>query len=73
MRGPRTCVGSHLANAELAVAVAAMARWDMNLYETTEENVAFEHDYHVMCPRLGSKGVRVEVVGRVREQWDSVV
>lgn len=67
MRGPRTCIGSHLANAELAVAVAAMARWDMKLYETTEEDVAFKHDYHVMCPRLGSKGVRVEVVGRARE------
>lgn len=64
MRGPRTCIGSHLANAELAVAVAAMARWDMKLFETTADDIAFKHDYHVMCPRLGSKGVRVEVVGR---------
>lgn len=66
MRGPRTCIGLHLANAELAVAVAAMAQWDMKLYETTEEDVAFKHDYHVMCPRLGSSGVRVEVIGRAR-------
>ncbi|KAK3318817.1 cytochrome P450 [Apodospora peruviana] len=63
MRGPRACVGMHLANAEMAVALAAMARWDIKLFETTEEDVAFLHDYHVLCPRLGSKGVRVQVVG----------
>lgn len=63
MRGPRSCIGMHLTNAEMAVAVAAMARWDMRLYDTTAEDVAFCHDYHVMCPRLGSKGVRVEVRG----------
>ncbi|ROW00341.1 hypothetical protein VMCG_07334 [Cytospora schulzeri] len=64
MRGTRGCLGMHLADAEMTVAVAAMARWDMRLYETTEQDVAFCHDYHVMCPRLGSKGVRVEVRGR---------
>lgn len=60
----RGCLGMHLANAEMAVVVAAMARWDMRLYETTAEDVSFLHDYHVMCPRLDSKGVRVEVIGR---------
>lgn len=63
MRGTRGCLGKHLADAEMAVAVAAMARWDLRLYETTEKDVSFCHDYHVMCPRLGSKGVRVEVIG----------
>ncbi|KAI3322538.1 cytochrome P450 [Xylariaceae sp. AK1471] len=64
MRGPRVCIGRHLANAEMAVLVAAMARWDMRLFETTAQDVEFCHDYHVLCPRLGSKGVRVEVLGR---------
>ncbi|KUI62040.1 Trichodiene oxygenase [Cytospora mali] len=64
MRGTRGCLGMHLADTEMFVAVAAMARWDMRLYETTEQDVAFCHDYHVMCPRLGSKGVRVQVTGR---------
>jgi cytochrome P450 len=63
MPGTRGCLGMHLANAEIAVIVAAMARWDMRLYDTTADDVSFLHDYHVMCPRLGSKGVRVEVVG----------
>jgi cytochrome P450 len=64
MRGPRMCIGMHLANAEMAAAVAAMARWDMRLVDTTADDVAFLHDYHVATPRLDSKGVRVEVVGR---------
>lgn len=62
--GTRGCLGIHLANAEIAAAVGAMARWDMRLYETTLEDVSFLHDYHVMCPKLDSKGVRVEVLGR---------
>lgn len=66
MRGPRACIGLHLANAEMAVAIAAMALWNMSLYNTTPEDVAFSHDYHVMCPRLGSKGVRVEVKDRLQ-------
>ena len=64
MPGTRGCLGIHLASAEIAAAVSAMARCDMRLYETTVEDVSFLHDYHVMCPRLGSKGVRVEVMGR---------
>ncbi|POS74505.1 hypothetical protein DHEL01_v207104 [Diaporthe helianthi] len=60
----RGCLGMHLADAEMAVVVAAMARWEMRLYGTTAEDAEFLHDYHVMSPRLGSKGVRVEVVGR---------
>ena len=44
--------------------MAAMARWDMELFETVEEDVKYLHDYHVMCPRLGSKGVRVRVKRR---------
>lgn len=64
MRGPRACVGMHLANANMVVAVAALARWNMRLFETTDQDVAFCHDYHVLCPRLGSKGLRVKVLAR---------
>ncbi|KAI1430777.1 cytochrome P450 [Xylaria sp. CBS 124048] len=64
MRGPRTCIGRHLANAEMAVLIAAMARWDLRLFETDETDVKFKHDYHVLRPSLESKGVRVRVHGR---------
>lgn len=63
-KGPRTCIGMHLANAEMAVAIAAMARWEMKLFETDGRDVAFLHDYHVATPKLDSKGVRATVVGR---------
>ncbi|KAI0972791.1 cytochrome P450 family protein [Xylaria arbuscula] len=65
-KGPRTCIGMHLANAEMAVAIATMARWDMRLFETTDEDVAFLHDYHIATPQLDSKGVQVVVLGRAR-------
>ncbi|KAI1179024.1 cytochrome P450 [Nemania sp. FL0916] len=64
MRGPRICIGRHLANAEIAVLLDVMARWDLELFETDESDVTFRHDYHVMCPKLGSKGVRIRVKGR---------
>ncbi|KAI0544301.1 cytochrome P450 [Xylaria curta] len=67
MRGPRVCIGRHLANAEIAVLLAVMARWDMELFETNEDDVKFKHDYHVMCPELGSKGVRV----KVKDRWNA--
>ncbi|KAK5627554.1 hypothetical protein RRF57_003269 [Xylaria bambusicola] len=65
MRGPRICIGRHLANAEMAVLLATMARWDLEPFETDEEDVKCKHGYHVMCPNLGSRGVRV----RVRGKW----
>ncbi|KAI0485055.1 cytochrome P450 [Xylariaceae sp. FL0804] len=63
-RGPRMCLGMHLANAEMAMAVAAMARWNMELFETGLDAVAFLHDYHIATPRLDSPGVRARVRGR---------
>jgi cytochrome P450 len=66
MRGPRACIGRHLANSEMAILIAMMARWELELFETDEDDVRFRHDYHVMCPKLGSKGVRVRVKGK----WD---
>lgn len=52
----------HLANAEMALALRNMACWDMRLFETTQDDVAFCHDYHVLRAKLGSKGVRVQVL-----------
>ncbi|OTB01690.1 hypothetical protein M426DRAFT_75079 [Hypoxylon sp. CI-4A] len=63
-KGPRACIGIHLANAEMAVAIAAMARWKMQFFETDEQDVAFLHDYHVATPKLDSKGVRAIVTGK---------
>ncbi|KAI8623360.1 cytochrome P450 [Xylariaceae sp. FL1651] len=67
MRGPRICIGRHLANAEIAALLCVMVRWNLELFETNEDDVTFKHDYHVMCPKLGSKGVRV----RVRDRWSA--
>lgn len=66
-KGPRACIGMYLANAEMALAIAAMARWDLKLFETDEMDVTFLHDYHIATPRLDSQGVRVKVIGRTAE------
>jgi cytochrome P450 len=64
-RGPRICIGMHLANAEMCMAVAAMARWDMELFQTSDLDVTFLHDYHVAAAKLNSKGVCVKVLQQV--------
>lgn len=63
-KGPRKCVGMNLAQAELYLTVAAMAKYDMELFETDEGDVRFQHDYHVAHPRLDSKGIRATVLGK---------
>ena len=62
------CIGMNLANAELSLAVAEMAKWDMSLAETVEADVKFLHDYHVATPRLDSVGARARVLRRVPEE-----
>ena len=66
-KGPRKCVGMNLAQAELCLTVAAMAKYDMELFETGERDVRFQHDYHVAHPRLDSKGIRATVLGKTEE------
>ena len=66
-KGPRKCVGMNLAHSELCLAVAAMAMYDMELFETDERDVRFQHDYHVAHPRLESKGIRATVWGKNEE------
>jgi cytochrome P450 len=61
-KGTRACLGINLAYAELYLPLAAMFRqFDMELYETTREDVDVVHDFFDGFPRLDSKGVRVLV------------
>lgn len=46
-----------------------MARWDLELFETDDEDVKFKHDCHVMCPKLESKGLRA----KVKDRWNAYV
>lgn len=63
-KGGRNCVGINLAHAEMFLALAAVARYDMELFGTGLEDVEFRHDYHVAYPKLGSKGIRASVLGQ---------
>jgi hypothetical protein len=60
-KGPRKCLGINLAHAELYIAIAAVSKWNMELYETDESDVAFQHDYQIAQPKLDSCGVRAMV------------
>jgi len=63
-RGPYKCVGINVANAEMSMALAAVAKYNLELFETDEEDVKFKYDYHVAHPKLDSKGVRAKVIGK---------
>ena len=60
-KGVRQCIGINLAYAEVYLALAAAARFEMELYQTDESDVRFKHDFHAAFPKLDSKGVRVVV------------
>ena len=57
----------NLAHAEMFLALAAMARFDMTLFETDLSDVEFQHDFHVAYSKLDSKGVRARVQGKAVE------
>ena len=63
-KGHRICLGRNLANAELCLMIAALAEYDMKLFETDESDVKFQHDYQISHPRLDSLGVRAVVERR---------
>lgn len=63
-KGGRSCIGINLAHAELFLAIAAVTRYEMELFETDISDVEFQHDYHVAYPKLDSKGVRAIVRGK---------
>nr|UVI58166.1 cytochrome P450 monooxygenase [Aspergillus subramanianii] len=59
-KGARQCIGMNLAFAELYMAIATVFRtFDMELYETTEEDVKLHSDMMLPHAKPGSKGVRV--------------
>ena len=59
-RGPRNCLGMHLAYAELYIGLATLfRRFEMELWETGRESVDIWMDRFVPRPRPGTKGVRV--------------
>ncbi|MCJ1384873.1 hypothetical protein MMC17_007991 [Xylographa soralifera] len=63
-KGTRICLGMNLAYAELYLTLAAVfRRFDLELFETTGEDVKVVHDFIFGAPRLDSKGVRVVVKG----------
>lgn len=52
-----------LAIAEMYLAVATLImRFDFKLYQTTREDVDWEHDITVPQPKLGSKLIRMTVM-----------
>lgn len=63
-KGTRGCLGQHLASAEIHLTLAAIfsgKRFDLQLYQTTREDVDVEHDFFNPQPKRGAVGVRVFV------------
>lgn len=61
-KGGRSCIGMGFAHAEMFLCIAAVARYEMELFETDVGDVRFEHDFHVGFARLESEGVRARVL-----------
>ncbi|KAJ5374407.1 hypothetical protein N7517_006413 [Penicillium concentricum] len=63
-KGSRQCIGIPLARAEIILAIATIFReFEMELYETTVDDVRTARDLFVGQPRKGSQGVRVMIKG----------
>ncbi|KAK4075534.1 cytochrome P450 [Purpureocillium lilacinum] len=63
-KGSRACLGMNLALCELNLALAAVALRvmpHMNLFETTDRDVRYDHDMFVPMAEAGSTGVRVKI------------
>ena len=61
-KGSRICVGMNLAYAEITFAIAGLfRRFDLELYQTTYEDVRIVRDVVAPDPSPQSKGVRVIV------------
>lgn len=49
---------------EMSIGLAHFFRkFELELYETDESDVALKHDFTLPAPRSDSKGVRIRVVG----------
>ncbi|RAL08788.1 cytochrome P450 [Aspergillus homomorphus CBS 101889] len=63
-RGSRQCLGMNLAYCNLYVALTALTVRvlpRMKLYDTSVEDVTYDHDLFVPMPRRGSNGVKVVI------------
>ncbi|KAI9701845.1 MAG: hypothetical protein M1836_001189 [Candelina mexicana] len=59
-KGSRQCAGINLALAEMYLTLATVhSRFNLELFETTREDVDMKHDFFFSAPHLASKGVRV--------------
>ncbi|KAL2424353.1 Cytochrome P450 monooxygenase [Exophiala dermatitidis] len=59
-RGGRSCIGKELALMNLYLTIANFfARFDADLFQTTERDLEMEHDFFSPFPKLESKGLRV--------------
>jgi len=62
-KGTRSCLGMHLANAQIVTLLACLLRRnEFLLWETGVQSVRAEHDWFLPFPREGMGGVRVVVV-----------
>jgi len=62
MKGSRTCVGMHLAHAQLHIVLAnVFRRCELELYETEWRDVGFVRDMFVPMPASDGRGLRVLV------------
>ncbi|KAF4452141.1 cytochrome P450 oxidoreductase [Fusarium austroafricanum] len=69
-KGSRGCLGKNLALCELHLSLTALALRvmpHMRLFETTERDIAYDHDMFVPMTEKGSKGVRVTIDKRFTE------
>ncbi|KKY24987.1 putative cytochrome p450 [Phaeomoniella chlamydospora] len=64
-KGSRQCIGINMAYAELYLTIARIVRsFEMDLYETTPEDLEIYHVRLVGCPRKGGD-VKVTVTGKI--------
>jgi cytochrome P450 len=63
-KGSRACLGINLAYSEIYCTLAVLfRRFELELFETSHEDVALAHEFFVPASRRDSKGVRVVVKG----------
>ncbi|KAE9371557.1 cytochrome P450 [Stipitochalara longipes BDJ] len=63
-RGTRGCIGKHLAMAEMHIILATIfRRFDLQLVDTTRDDIEFERDFMLPIPKAGHRNVKVVVNG----------
>jgi cytochrome P450 len=61
-KGTRSCLGMHLAQAELYMTIAALfRRFEFKVWETTQDDVKIVYDFFVPMPKRGAKGLHALV------------